>query len=254
MIAGDKGQLMVTLQGGTSYFDRVSRMNRIFASSWKTASFLKTATKLDSFSHAELNLQLTRWAHGVLDLLNLDVHVLGEAETKTPLIFVGNHISYIDIPLLMAKAPVVFVAKKQIGYWPIFGTGCRAIGVVMVDRNSKDSRELISDAVAISVKEKKQSLVLFPSGTTRVDESRPWRWGAFKIAHTHDIPIQPFRLRFSPLRAAAFIDDDAFVPHLWRLLGQRSIETHLEFHPPVRVTDPENDCEKWWRWSRAALG
>lgn len=247
----DQNSLALTSSPEAGALDRLARMKRIFSTAWATTALIKRRSGQPDFTHAEMNGLLRDWANGVLDAMNLDVTVIGEPERATPHIFVGNHISYLDIPLLMAKAPVVFVAKKQIGYWPIFGTACRKIGVAFVDRSAKDSRGAVAHAVAKSIQKRKQSVVLFPSGTTCIDEERPWRWGAFKIAQLYGIPIQPFRLMFSPLRKAAYIDDDTFAPHLWRLMGERRIETRLEFHPPVMVTDPEAECLKWWQWSRA---
>ena len=245
--------MLLTAQGGTGTLDRLRRMRRIFTTAWQTTDKLKAGAKNPRFTHEEMNGLLSSWGNGILDLMNLDVTVVGTPEKSTPHIFVGNHISYLDIPLLMAKAPVVFVAKKQIGQWPIFGTACRNMGVAFVDRDAKDSRGAVAYAVAKTIRDRKQSVVLFPSGTTCIDERKHWRWGAFKIAQLYGIPIQPFRLRFTPLRTAAYIDDDTFAPHLWRLMREKRIETYLEFHPPVMVTDPEQDCDKWYHWSRAAL-
>ena len=186
----------------------------------------------------------------MLDLLNVELEVMGTPVCDRPVLFLGNHIGYIDIPLLMAQAPVVFVAKKQIGSWPIFGEACRALGMVMVDRDSKSSRETIGDRVSETIHKRGQSIALFPSGTTCISEKTSWRWGAFRMAQKEAITVQPFRITYSPLRTAAYIDDDSFVPHLWQLLKEPKVNVKLEFHPPVEITDPEADCEKWYRWSR----
>ena len=120
----------------------------------------------------------------------------------------------------------------------------------MVDRDSRTSRQATGELVAQAIVKGRQSVSVFPSGTTCIDEKKAWRWGAFRLAQEHNIPVQPFRLSYLPMRTAAYIDDDSFVPHLWHLLNEPRIKVKLEFHPPVAITDPEMDCEKWRQWSR----
>ncbi len=231
--------------------DRLSRFRKIMGITVTRANQIVKAEKQPGFVTSVRHQIMQDWGQEMLELLRVEVKVQGDAVTDRPILFVGNHISYLDIPLLMAKVPVVFVAKKQLAAWPIFGKACRAAGVVMVNRDSKDSRSDTAEKVGKCIHEGKQSVALFPAGTTRLDESRPWRWGAFKIAQQYGIPVQPFRLSFNPLREAAFIDDDSFVPHLWRLLGEPKIQAKIHFHPPIQVEAPEADAEKWWRWSRS---
>ncbi len=234
----------------SGFFNNLKRLGKIFGVTWRHVIEMNREAKENRLSKEALRGHTLSWGLRMLELLHVSVKVVGEPATDEPMLFLGNHISYIDIPLLMAYAPVVFVAKKQVGYWPIFGDACRAVGVVLVDRDSKKSREVTGELVAQAITTGKQSVAVFPSGTTCINEKKPWRWGAFRIAQTHGITVQPFRLTYLPMRTAAYIDDDAFVPHLWHLLNEPRIRVKLEFHPPVKITDAEADCEKWYRWSR----
>jgi 1-acyl-sn-glycerol-3-phosphate acyltransferase len=235
------------------YPARAARFQKIFTVTLNRIRLIQQAEKRADFVQALRHGHMKLWGEEMLRLLNVEVSTQGEPVVDRPIMFVGNHISYIDIPLLMAVVPVVYVAKTQLGKWPVIGKACRTARVVMVNRDSKDSRGETARAVSKCILETQQSVALFPSGTTRLDESRPWRWGAFKIAQEYGIPIQPFRLSYTPLRTAAFIDDDGFVPHLWRVLGQEKIVAKLHFHPPVMIEDAEKDCEQWWRWSRGLV-
>ena len=203
--------------------------------------------------HEVLHPEMKAWAARVLDIIGMKRHVTGVPQLSEPVILVGNHISYLDIAFLMSVLPIVFITKKQIGSWPLFGTACRVVGTVFVDRDSAESRKKASDAVIPCLRERRQSIGVFPSGTTTMDESKPWRWGIFQIAKQNNVPIQPFRLRYAPLRRAAFLMEDSFVPHLWTLLSQGGCDAFIEFHEPVMVTDPEKDAQRWWEWSRAPL-
>lgn len=211
---------------------------------------LKAGRGKDAIPREVLNDTLTDWGKRSLEILNLRLTQTG-TPSQTPTLFVGNHVSYLDIPVLMSQVPLMFVAKKEVGSWPVFGTAVRKLGMVLVDRDRSDSRLKAAEAVGECIVKRKQSVAIFPSGTTSLEEAKPWRWGAFVIAKRYGIPIQPFRLRYHPARPAAYLMEDVFVPHLWKLLGLKELEVFVEFHPPIRVSDPEKDCAQWWEWSRA---
>lgn len=192
-------------------------------------------------------LQL-RWAHKTLKKFDIDMDVIGQISHQQPLLFVGNHISYVDIVLLMATVPSIsFVAKKEISYWPIFGKAAQRTKTILVKRESTDSRKAARLAIEQGL-QRRQRIAIFPSGTTCIDEKKSWRRGAFEIAQNNNVMIQPFRISYTPLRTVAYIDDDFFPSHIIRLSKTRSIKAKIEFHPPVPVTDAAADCEKWWRW------
>ena len=130
----------------------------------------------------------------------------------------------------------------------------RRVRTVTVERDSKDSRANISAAIVPMIKEKHQSVAIFPSGTTTQFEEKPWRWGAFRIAYENQIPVIPFRLTYRPLRASAYLLEDTFFPHLLKLLKHEKIEATVEFHPPVQITHIESDTKKWWHWSKPGDG
>ena len=198
---------------------------------------------------ADLSLLKIEWAQTVMKTLNVNIEVTGEVSSLRPLLFVGNHISYLDIPLLMAVAPnVSFVSKAEIAAWPLIGTGARTLDTILVKRESGDSRAAARLAIKEGLRDRKR-IALYPAGTTRLDESRVWRRGPFEIAHELGVALQPFRLSYTPLRAAAYIDKDFFPVHLANLARLPKIEARIEFHPPVMVNDPAKEGYDWWQWA-----
>jgi 1-acyl-sn-glycerol-3-phosphate acyltransferase len=194
---------------------------------------------------------ISGWAREVMPLLRLQVECIGSvAPLNTPAIFVGNHLSYLDIPVLMSQVPVVFLGKAEIAKWPIFGAAGRRAGMVFVKRESNGSRRDAARAIVDCLQSRGMSLGLFPAGTTSLDEGRPWRAGAFKIARLGGFPIQPFRLSYEPLSKAAFIGDDYLLPHLFRLLKAGPIQARIEFGEPRMVLDPEAMARELWDWTR----
>lgn len=228
---------------------RAIKIYRVFSETVRREYGLRRAERKGALTPEVRKTAMVEWANDLLDIVGVNVSSNRPA-LERPSLFVGNHISYLDIPLLMSQLPVNFVAKKELASWPIFGTAMKAVGTVFVEREAKDSRKNIGATIAPYLLEQGRSVVIFPSGTTTMYEERPWRWGAFRLAKEYGIPIIPFRLKYEPLRKAAYLLEDSFPTHLWGLLGEKKIEARLEFHPPVEVTDPEKDAERWWNWTK----
>lgn len=191
------------------------------------------------------------WARETLDSFGVDISVRGAPVQEGPVLLVGNHISYLDIPVLLSKCRgLSFVAKSEVRKWPVIGAGAVTLGTTFVDRADKSGRTATREQIAGALKSGAR-IAVFPSGTTCVDESKSWKRGAFEIAKQIGIPIQPFRLIYEPLRVAAYIDKDFFPVHLFHLAQAERITGLLEFHPPVSVEDPESCCAKWRDWTRA---
>ncbi len=193
------------------------------------------------------------WAKSSLDNLRVELRISGAPVSEEPMLFVGNHLSYLDIPVIMATAPVSFVAKVELSSWPVIGDACRSVGTVFVKRESIESRKIAVKKIGDACLENQQSICLFPSGTTTVLEEKPWRRGAFEIAKIHQLKIQPFRINYFPREIAAFVGNDAFIPHLWRLLKNSPIKAEIEFHEPIEVKNSEEASGFWQLWSQEIL-
>jgi len=234
------------------FFAPVPRFYSVLSQTLGHIQRVRRQVKQGTFDQPTLHRTMLEWGNEMLTCVGCEKTVVGHPGIQ-PMLFVGNHVSYMDIPLLMSVAPVSFVAKKQLAAWPLFGWGMKHAGVTFVDRECKESRKKVGELIAPRILEEGQSVVIFPSGTTTLDEHRPWRHGPFQIAMKFNIPIQPFRLRYEPIRNVGFILEDAFAGHLWNLLRQGKFQAFIEFAPPQWVTDPVADSEKWWEWSRAPL-
>lgn len=109
-------------------------------------------------------------------------------------VFVANHISYMDIPLIfkaIRKRPLRVLGKMEMARIPIFGTVYR-MAVILIDRSSKESRarsiQQLRNTLAGGV-----SIFIFPEGT--FNETRtPLKFfydGAFRLAIETGTPIKP---------------------------------------------------------------
>jgi 1-acyl-sn-glycerol-3-phosphate acyltransferase len=206
--------------------------------------------RLSKDTDANLESLKFKWAHEIMKRLNVELKTEGEIGQHSPMLLVGNHISYLDIPILTSTVKSIsFVAKQELASWPVFGSAAQKIDTVFVKRENMDSRNLARESIKQALLKGKR-VVIFPSGTTCMLENTSWKKGAFEIAKELNVPIQPFRINYFPLRSVAYIDKDFFPVHLYNLAGLKKISANLEFHSPVFVREAILECEYWRKWSQ----
>lgn len=114
-------------------------------------------------------------------------------DKKQQYIFIGNHISYLDVPVIVqtVRQPLRILAKAEMGKVPIFGFIYRNAAVT-VDRSSAEKRAK-SVRILKSVIRKGVSIFIFPEGTFNESNAplRSFYDGAFRIAIETQTPIKP---------------------------------------------------------------
>lgn len=185
-----------------------------------------------------------RWAESVMNYIGYTVHHQGDFSHEGPRIYVGNHVSYLDILLLMAVNPnIAFLAKKEVRRWPILGLAAVRVGTLFVDRESKHDRERLRTQLGEQLVNKKSQLVIFPSGTTTLKEEKMWKKGIFEIAQHYNIPVQLFKIDYHPYRESSFIDDDSMIGKMIEQFSLPEKKAHVIWLDSIFVSHPENDAE-----------
>jgi 1-acyl-sn-glycerol-3-phosphate acyltransferase len=116
--------------------------------------------------------------------------------STTPMIFVSNHISYVDAVVLPAFLPsnVHFVAKSALLKLPILRTFFQNLGYLPLHKT--DFAKSLADLKNIEETLKQgKSILIFPEGTFNYAEGlRPFKLGAFKLAAELNIPVCPIAI------------------------------------------------------------
>jgi 1-acyl-sn-glycerol-3-phosphate acyltransferase len=206
--------------------------------------------KLSIISPIESMALKKSWSNRLLDHFKIELSIIGSPYSQDEsLIFVGNHISYLDIPVIMAAEPKIsFVSKKEVKYWPVIGVAASRAGTIFVNRGKKESRGAVKEQIANHLSKNIHRVVIFPSGTTAIHHSANWRKGAFEIAQSKNLKVQPFRIKYDPLEVVSYVGDDTFVTHLYELFKLNKIKATIEFHEPIFVSNPIEDCQRWKKW------
>jgi 1-acyl-sn-glycerol-3-phosphate acyltransferase len=125
------------------------------------------------------------------------VHDESRARDRSPCVFVANHTSYLDIPLMLAALDqdFAFVTKHDLLDWPIIARITRAGAHIPVDRDRVESRGAVVARIVRSLRAGR-SVLIFPEGTFSYDDGlRPFHAGAFKSAVAADVPVVPVALK-----------------------------------------------------------
>lgn len=133
------------------------------------------------------------WASGV----RLRVERARALESGGPYVFLANHQSLFDIPVLLASLPgqTRFMAKESLFRIPIFGWAIRAGGFVPVDRQNRGKARQAFNA-ALDRAARGASVLIFPEETrSRDGRLLPFRRGGFLLALKLRLPIVPVGIR-----------------------------------------------------------
>lgn len=186
----------------------------------------------------------------VCRILGIRLEVKGDPPQRGPLLIVCNHVSWLDIMVLSAVAPLSFVAKRDVAGWPFFGTLARLQRTVFVDRERRHATGNSRD----EMKERLRAgdiLVLFPEGTSS-DGQRvlPFKSSFFGAADTEGVLVQPVSLAYRGHRnlpmnrrlmpAYAWYGDMELAPHLLEALATGPIEVTVICHAPLSLSGEMN--------------
>ena len=176
-----------------------------------------------------VNKHIPHWSRGILKVtgVSLSVEGLENIPKDTPCVFVGNHRSYYDIPLLLASLdkPHGILAKEELEKIPLLNRWMKLLGCVFVQRDDlRASVRALNDATAIV--ESGKSFVIFPEGTRYKGEeggAGEFKAGAFRIAVKTGVPVVPVALT----GARALFEGNGNLCHPGSV--------HIKVLPPIRT-------------------
>jgi 1-acyl-sn-glycerol-3-phosphate acyltransferase len=134
------------------------------------------------------------WAWLILATTGVHVSVEGlqRLERGTTYVFVANHQSIYDIPVIFWWLPfqLRIIAKDSLGRFPVLGPHLRRTGHMLVDRRRPDRRGIFGWAGRLTTNG--LSLIVFPEGTRSADgRVGPFKGGGFYLAMQAGLPIVP---------------------------------------------------------------
>ncbi|NJL58281.1 MAG: 1-acyl-sn-glycerol-3-phosphate acyltransferase [Desulfobacteraceae bacterium] len=135
------------------------------------------------------------WGGAILLGSGIRVRVRGASnlDPSRPCIYMSNHQSNFDIPVLVSCLKVQFrwLAKKELFRIPLFGHAMKQSGSISVDRSNRRAAFESLKQTAQTIKNG-VSVVIFPEGTRSTDGYiRDFKKGGFVLAAEAGVPIVP---------------------------------------------------------------
>lgn len=173
------------------------------------------------------------WSRVLLVICGVRVTHRGTPRMHGPVMWVANHVSWVDIFVLNSVRPAAFVAKSEIRRWPLLGWLARGAGTVFIERGRRHAVSRIS-AILRSRFENNEAVGLFPEGTTSAGlDVGPFHASLLEAAIQANADIQPIALRFfyQGIRSdfLSFVGEQNLLQNLWRLLGARDARVEVVF-------------------------
>lgn len=177
------------------------------------------------------------WSRHVLEVMGIRLNIAPSSTfiwpNKTQLL-VANHVSWLDVLVIQALQPCVFVAKSEVRHWPVVGSMAHACGVVFVDRSAASSARKMVDDVG-SALHHGYCVAGFPEGTSSEGHDVSlFHANLFEAAIHRDVAVLPLALRYTDARTgnlclkAAFVGDIGFIESLHQVMGTSHLAVDVQ--------------------------
>jgi len=192
---------------------------------------------------------------GVCAIFGVKIQKIGTPYTDSQVIYMSNHISYLDISAIGGIIPYAsFVAKKDVSGWPVFGFLSTLQQTAFISRDRNDARK---EANALdTMLQAGKNLTIFPEGTSTDGlDVVPFKSSLFSLAYQDgldDIVIQPVTIRvLSANKKPVVTQDDRDIyswhvnmdtelhDHLWAFAKRSGAVLEITFHDVI----PARDCK-----------
>lgn len=184
---------------------------------------------------------------GVCKLAGVRIREIGQRRSDAPLLILSNHVSWLDICVISALAPVVFISKSEVARWPVFGWLARLQRTIFIDRQARHRTGEATAEIGARLL-KGDAVVLFAEGTSsdgvRILPFRSALIGAVHHAlgrtmHHRAIMVQPLSLayvRFGGLpvgralrERVAWYGDADLMPHFIGILAAGAVDVTVSW-------------------------
>jgi 1-acyl-sn-glycerol-3-phosphate acyltransferase len=165
-------------------------------------------------------------------------------------LYVANHLSWLDIPVLGGHLDGSFVAKAEVGVMPLVGSLANIQNTIYVDRSQRHRAGDQANGIRERLRDG-GNVILFPEGTSNNGvHILPFKSSLFSVAEgegVEHVRIQPITIAYTHLNGLpltrnrlmelAWIGDMELAPHAIDVMGLGRVMAHVQCHAPVRRSD-----------------
>ncbi|HVL02307.1 MAG TPA: lysophospholipid acyltransferase family protein [Dongiaceae bacterium] len=188
------------------------------------------------------------WLGRTTRLLGMEIELIGEFPTPpgdVGFLLVSNHVSWTDIPVIGSLSRINFLSKAEVKNWPLVGRLANTTGTLFIQRGAGNT-DGVSRQIADSIAQGR-SVLFFPEGTTSdgrsVGRFHRKLFRTCEHVHTQVLPLaihyevdgldqETLDAQYAGSNPVAFIGDDEFTQHIWRLLSFSKVKGKVAVLPP----------------------
>jgi len=145
---------------------------------------------------------------------------------------VGNHVSWLDIPVLSSMGSVRFLSKSEVRSWPVIGFLSHMTGTVFINRSSRSALRDVNREIGL-IAQSGGSVFVFPEGTTtRGTGTQPFHASVFQAAIDSHVNVNPVLIQYLDLsgavtQLAAYVDDMNLLTSLDHIICSSGLQVRL---------------------------
>lgn len=178
---------------------------------------------------------IRNWSRGLLACCGVKVECRGRPKREGAVLWVANHISWVDIFVMNRVRAVSFIAKSDIRKWPVLGRLVAGAGTLFIERGRRHAVRAVGHQMAERFSQG-EVVGLFPEATTSLgNDVAFFHSSLFEPALRAGVDVQPVALLFrhhgERTSRYAFVGDQTLVHNLWNLLTATGTVVELVFCP-----------------------
>lgn len=181
------------------------------------------------------------WSRVLMACCGVKVRVRGQPKRDGAVLWVANHVSWVDIFVMDSVRAVSFIAKSDIRKWPLIGWLVAGAGTLFIERGRRHAVR----AVGHQMRERfaqGEAVGLFPEGTTSTGlDVATFHTSLFEPAVRAGVDIQPVALLFlhkgERTTRYAFVGEQTLVHNIWNLLTATGTVVELVFGPVTSAAE-----------------
>ena len=179
---------------------------------------------------------LQKISRALLSHLQVSIQTRGEIPNRG--LLVSNHVSFVDIMLLSALNPLVFVSKSEVARWPIIGPIAVKSGTLFIERQKRSDVSRINEALSHAF-DADVLACIFPEGTSSDGTGvLPFQPSLLQPAISAQLPVCPAHIRYETeggIRAddIAYFGDRNLMDCMRALIRRKKTIARVSFGSPV---------------------
>lgn len=226
----------------------VQAIGTLFKAFWHVLKGLRVLrTQFPKLNAQQRQDKVQQWSFDLLQILGVELEIKGKPPSSG--LIVSNHISWLDILVLNAAAPVRFVSKADVRHWPILGALVAAAGTLFIERSSRRETMRVAHQMAAHL-EQGHVLALFPEGTTSNGlQLLPFHANLLQAAIHAQCTVTPVALGYWDVdtlqrsTAPAYIGQMTLLQSVWQTLRQGPVKARVVIGLPQ--ANVERDRRAW---------